>query len=361
VKVAILGANGQVGAEVCLILRNFKNISLVPVCRNRLGSAFLRYQGIPCRHGLATDNNQAVRLISDCPVVANFALGSGSLREASDVNRHLIRNSIEYSPPNATILYFSTVTVYGDPSTHAWIRWKNAYAREKLRCERLALRLGRKYGNRVYVLRLGHVCGELQGITQIIRQDIANGPVSLPAPARKSNLVHMATIVDAILKAVSGELGEPGVYDLLNSPQWTWREVYEYEARRTGQPLELDPSNCENKAAGLSLGKRIISRLVGVILGNPARKEYAMQLIARLSVRLNKRIQAMYYVNRAGSEINALENRTIVNDALYWREVGWKTLSGLGDTKELLARQEYHVQNIEPSVRWPADLELAQK
>ena len=98
-KVAILGANGQVGAEVCLILKNQPGIEVVPVCRNRLGSAYLRYEGVACRHGYPTDGVQSKSLFGDCPVIANFARGSGSLREMADINDRLIRNSMEYSPP----------------------------------------------------------------------------------------------------------------------------------------------------------------------------------------------------------------------------------------------------------------------
>src|SRR5450631_4191536 len=107
-RVAIIGANGQVGAEVCLILSKHRDIELVPICRNRLGSAFLRSRGIACRHGLPADHKQASLLLGDCDVIVNLALASGSLREASDANRNLINNSIEFSARSAKILYFST-------------------------------------------------------------------------------------------------------------------------------------------------------------------------------------------------------------------------------------------------------------
>lgn len=358
-KIAILGANGQIGAEICLILRNRSDISLVPVCRNRLGSAFLRFQGIACRHGLIADAGQAAKLFGDCPTIAHFALGSGSLREAADINQRLIRNAIEFSPPNATILYFSTVTVYGNPDPRARIRWKNAYAREKLRCERLAIELGRKFNKKVFVLRLGHVCGDLQGISSVIRQELARGAVVLPAPDRKSNVVHVATIVDAILKASSGELGNPGIYDLLNMPQWTWREIYRYEAQKIGKRFEIEQSGIEMSQKNSSLARRLIANVGQILLGNPTRKEYAMQLIARLSIPLNKRIQAVYYKNRAASEIAALNKHVIQNDALKWREVGWNHLKNLNKTEDLLSSPEYRISDKPPSVRWPDEMQLA--
>src|SRR5262249_34497613 len=153
------------------------------------------------------------------------------------------------------------------------------YAREKLACERLAVRLGHKLRKKVYVLRLGHVCGELQGITNLIRDEIAAGRVRLPAPDRKSNVVYVATIADAILQAAAGELGEPGVYDLLNSPQWTWKEVYGYEGQRAGQDLKIETSGHIQPVASHSLTKRVISGIMAGLLRDPMTKEYAMQLI----------------------------------------------------------------------------------
>ena len=257
------------------------------------------------------------------------------------------------------MLYFSTVSVYGTPYPESRFRWKNSYAREKLRCERLALRYGKKFGKKVYVLRLGHVCGELQGITRIIRQDIANDTVAIPAPDRSSNVVYVATIVDAILRAATASLGSPGIYDLLNMPQWTWRQVYEFEAENTGCNIGIDYSLAKEPRMTTSIIRRFVTSLANVLLNNPVRKEYAMQIISRLSVPLNKRIQALYFKNRAASEIEALNNFKITNDALKWREVGEHPLTSLTDTLELMRQPEYHTHPTDPAARWPEDMQMA--
>jgi nucleoside-diphosphate-sugar epimerase len=355
-KVAILGANGQVGAEVCLLLRNHPGITIVPVCRNRLGSAFLRYAGFACRHGMPADSAQAPGLIQDCNLVVNLALGSGTLREASDANRRLIRNAVEFSAPGATIMHCSTQSVYGNPYPGKRLRWKNNYAREKLRCEKYAMKMGRKFGKKMIVVRLGHVCGELQGITAMIRREIAAGPVHVPAPGRKSNTVYIATIVDAILKASGDNLVAPGIYDLVNEPQWTWREVYEHEARVTGKRLVFDERSIVQPVTRPPLLKRMVSSLGRLLLSNPVRKEYAMQLIALLSTRLNKRIQSYYYRNRAAAEIAALGKHEIRNDALKWREVGWSFIGSLDRTADLVSQDAYQVRECAADRRWPEDL-----
>lgn len=367
-RIAVLGANGQVGAEVCLLLRDQPDIELIPICRNRLGSAFLRYHGVPVRHGKPADAGEAAALLRDCDVVVNFALGTGSLREASDANRRLVQNSIEFAPARARVLFFSTVTVYGDATPGRTIRWKNAYAREKLRCEQLALRLGRAAGKPVFVLRLGHVCGELQNITAVIRQEIAQGTVYVPDADRASNTTHTVTIVDAILKAARG-LELPGLYDLLNQPQWTWRQVYEHEARVLGLPLRIESAAAHARVAdsmapmvrrsrGATLPRRIVGSAVRVLTASPVRKEMAMRVIARLSPGLNQRIQARYYQGRAAAEIAALEHRPCTNDALLWRPVGWRFLRSLAPTAELIERGLHRLPTWNEARAWPDDLEV---
>jgi nucleoside-diphosphate-sugar epimerase len=323
-----------------------------------------------CRHGLAADPQQARELLADCDLIANFALGSGSPREAHDANLRLIRNSIECSSPEARILYFSTVSVYGDPRPEARIRWKSAYAREKLRCEQATLRVGQRMGREVYVLRLGHVCGELQNVTALIREEIASGLCGLPDPQRASNTVYTATIVDAILRIARG-LEVPGTFDLLNQPQWTWRQVFQYEARRVGLPLEEAGCGEAHAAAGglnyrsgaprngQSFVKRALRSAIGLLTASPARKELAMQAIAWLSPRLNNRIQGAYYMHRAAAEIAALHVREVRNDAMRWREVGWRMLKSVAPTAELLADRRYAIPPCAPQRDWPVDIPKA--
>lgn len=357
-KVAILGANGQVGAEVCMILRNHENISLVPVCRNRLGSAYLRYQGIACRHGYPTDNIQAKMLLGDCPVVANFALSGGMSHKVSEVNKRLIRNSIECSPHGSTILYFSTVAVYGDPTLGKWLRWKNSYTKEKLRCERLAIKYGKEFNKKVYVLRLGHVCGQLQNITNLIQEDIINKNGTVTLPDRKSNVVHVSTVADAILKASSDCLGRPGIYDLLNIPQWTWKEIYEFEANNVGHQAYINHSNNEKTSTVFIKAIDLITHIVKAISSNPVSKECIRSQMVYLPDKINYFLQAIYYKNRAMYEISALNQQTINNNALNWMEMGECQLTALAKTREIIRKKKYSIQNSDLTARWPNDIEM---
>src|ERR1700727_1064888 len=115
IKLGMDGGNGQVGAELCLLLAARKDITLVPICRNRSGSAFLRWQGIACRHGKVVDSTDASRMLGDCDIVVNSSLASGTPAEIREIEHRVIRNIFTFSKKGAAVIHFSTQSVYGDP------------------------------------------------------------------------------------------------------------------------------------------------------------------------------------------------------------------------------------------------------
>jgi len=361
-RVGVLGANGQVGAELCLILKNHPGIEVIPICRNTFGSAFLRYNGIRCRHGRAADPAQAPSLIGDCDVVLNLALSIGGAlpRVARRENRDLIRNSIEHSADGARIVYFSTRAVYGDPREEARIRWKTSYGQEKLRCEADMRRYSRKFGKESHILRLGHVCGDLQGLTALVRSHIAAGPVVLPGRKRLSDTVYTATIVDATLKIASGR-GKPGTYDLMCHPQWTWTEVYEYEARRTQQPVRIERLP-ETKAERGGAAEGLAARAVRAIGRFGTVKEIGLRAAASLSPAFNRRLQALNGLNRARSEITSLTRRELTSAHLTQVAMGRTFMDYLEKTADIVDRAEYGIAPHDREQAWPqSDLEPATK
>jgi nucleoside-diphosphate-sugar epimerase len=166
VRIAVLGANGQVGSEVCLLLRKVPGLEVVPVCRNPSGSAFLRWHGLACRHGSVGDPARPRRWWGIATWWRTSRWPSGAPREARERNRRLIEQAALASPAGAKIVYFSTLSVYRRFRPANAPGGRTAYGDEKLRCERDARRVGRRLRKKTYVLRLGHVVGELQAIRQ---------------------------------------------------------------------------------------------------------------------------------------------------------------------------------------------------
>jgi len=244
-KIVLLGANGQVGAELCLVLSAVPDLEVVPVCRNRMGSAFLRFNGLKCMHGDISQADEAEELLSGCDVVVNLVLPdlSNNYRVARKIHERIIRNTIDCSDENASIIYCSSMSVYGDQSVNEMFAFSNLYGHEKRRGELLCQRIAGGKGKSLFILRLGHVFGEIQGISLTLREMMRNGALCLDDTQRESNVVYVSTIADCIVSIARGDICVPGIYDLMNRPQWPWQQVIEYEASRIGITPEIRKLN----------------------------------------------------------------------------------------------------------------------
>jgi nucleoside-diphosphate-sugar epimerase len=352
-KLAVVGANGQVGAELCLLLAARKDIELIAVCRNRSGSAFLRWQGIACRHGRVADPADAARLLGDCDVVVNSSLAGGSpaqIRRSEDL---IVENIVRHSKNPATVIHFSTQSVYGDPRPNRWIRWRNPYGRAKLATERRLRRAARKAGKATFILRLGHVCGALQEISHGIRDGIAADTVVLPVKDCSSNAVYTAAIVGAVDQIIR-RAAKPGTYDLMNSPLWTWREIYEYEATTSRLPfaariVESQPASV--KSALLRHAVRIAGSLASA---QPIRDLFA-KLFAYVPDSMNARAMAWWYARRAQMEIASLNTTRAPPEHLSWVVNGSNFFPAEISTRELLRSTTTPCLENHPVKSWPAD------
>jgi nucleoside-diphosphate-sugar epimerase len=351
-KVALIGANGQVGAELAQLLAAEKEISLVPICRNRSGSAFLRWRGIACRHGQIAEAADAARLIGDCDVIVNCALATGTPAQIRRTEDRIVSSLFEYSPPAARIIHFSTQSVYGDPAPGRIIRWRNPYGRAKLATERCVRRAAAKSRKPWTILRLGHVCGALQEISNMIRTQIRTDTALLPPEDCSSNTVYTVAIVDALLRIMRTQVGS-GTYDLMNTPRWTWREVYAYEARTLG--LDWRPPGATAKFSAVQSRS---FRLIASFASRLAQVQWLRELFSKLFVYLpeasNARAMAWWYKKRAAAEIVALVMPVAAPEHLSWVENGRHFFPAGSSTAELLERSIESLSGR--GTAWPEDL-----
>lgn len=335
-----------------MLLRAHPSVELVPICRNRTGSAFLRYNGFPCRHGRIANAREAQIMLGDCDIVLNFAWPIGPPRETRDVNRRLIENSIAYSMPQAKIVYFSTQCVYRSFRPSEAAPWRSAYGKEKLRCERLVRRSADRHGKQAFVLRLGNVCGELQNMSLSLRNLIRSGPVLVPREGeRPSYVVYTVTIVDAILQILSG-FESAGTYDLINSPPWTWKQVLEHEARLADHSLTIASATKGPTSALERSSQRLLSamrRVTQKSLSAPVARDIGLRLLTHMPTEQNDRAQAMHYLRRVAKEIQPSLDLTPSSVSFTFGSGGIDFLSSLSTTEELL---EASRQNA----GWSADL-----
>lgn len=337
-RVAILGANGQVGAEVSLRLRGVEGIEVVPIARNISGSAFLRLNDMECRHGRISDPAEAHSLIGDCDVVVNFALSNTAIPRADrDMNRQIVRSMVAAAKPGATIVFASTIMVYA-PGMKFWI--PDSYGLEKLVAETIFRRACRASQHPAFVFRLGHVMGEMQNITGKIRGEIRDGKVALPHQGlRASNTVFTATIVEAIVQVAQTAL-KRGTYDLITFPQWTWLDVYKYYAAQLGLPLQLaQAEQVGGPKSVLGSPGDSVRRFMGYLANHHALTERLTFLLAFLPRSLNQRMYLRYLQTRALTEINALRQSEKVEFCVDdWRELRVRGLGQMADPVTLMAR-----------------------
>ncbi len=342
-RVAILGANGQVGGEVCLRLRHVAGLEVVPIARNVSGSAFLRSQGLACRHGRISEVAEAHGLIGDCDVVVNFALSNTAIPRADrDRNRAIIRSVVASAKPGAPIVFASTIMVYAPGMK---VRLPDSYGLEKLIAERIFGRLCRKSDHPAFVFRLGHVMGDLQNITNKIRGEIREGPIALPHGGnRGSNTVFTASIVDAIVRiaqaANSQPAPRPGVYDLITFPQWTWLDVYRYYAAQLGVALQLARAEqLPGPKTGFGGPGEWLRRGMSYLANHHTVKERLTFLLAFLPDTVNQRAYLKYMRARAATEIDALRESNKIKFCVDdWRELRVRNFGEIGDPVALMER-----------------------
>jgi nucleoside-diphosphate-sugar epimerase len=354
IRLAVVGANGQVGAELCLMLASRKDVELVPICRNRSGSAFLRWHGIACRHGRVADPAHAARLLGDCDVIVNSSLASGAPAQIRRIENQIIQNIFRHSKDSATIIHFSTQSVYGDPRPNRWVRWCNPYGRAKLATERIVRLQSRCTRKPAFILRLGHVCGLLQEISNTIRASIRARSAYLPMENCSSNTVYTAAIIGAIAQIVARR-ATPDTYDLMNTPRWTWREVYEYEA--AGCELPLAPWIVESFSPSWNSAVMAPAlRLAGYLASAQPVRDLFAKVFAYAPESANARAMAWWYAKRARTEIAALGLAKQPPEHLSWVENGKYFFPAENSTIDLLRSASALRDATRRTVAWPADL-----
>ena len=133
--------------------------------------------------------------------------------------------------------------------------WPPRYDAEKQYLERVMLSECRKRRKRGFPLRIGHVYGENQGSVKNIKKILSNKKIIVEVfPESKSNVVHTVTLKDAILKCIQPEV-KPRVYSVVNNPQWTWKDVFEYYNKKT--QIEFKSSTPMSKNSNDFLWKMI--------------------------------------------------------------------------------------------------------
>lgn len=338
--IGLIGANGQVGAEVCLYLHRMDGVEVVPICRTELGAAPLRRWGLEPRCGVLDAPERARALLSGCDLIADFSLPRGAQAEIRAMAKRILDLAISEAPPNARFVYVSTLMAFGMRADggrlERHVLARTPYASYKRWAEHTALRLGRAAGREVTVLRLGEVHGELQRISKALISKLEDRTAWVPENA--SYTVFVPTIAEALAHIAQGR-ERPGTYSLVSHPEWTWIEVYRHYLEQAGLECEIRSLPCEHtqRAGALRTGLAALARSVAGGLSRAAlrhRDLLAAYLLAR-HPELETRFRAAFHTRRARDEIAELRAADVYRpySEPYLGVAPGRRLSSLSDSR----------------------------
>ena len=333
-KIGIIGANGQLGSEVCLLLNEVEGIQPVPICRNEVGATFLRRCGLDVRLGTADNEANSRELLQDLDLVADFSLPAGSSSHVRSQIRQTISNLIRFAPPKVPFVYLSSILAFGNPDFHSALRSykfsRNAYGSTKRFAEDLARQLSAKEKRPAYLFRVGVVHGEFQAATREAVKNIrASANLTAYLPDCESYTVFAFTIAEALLSALR-QLDPPGLYTLVSNPAWSWLDLHEYLCDRAGveQKTVLVRPRTENS---VSWGRRAQRSAFGALRGH---KEFLNGYIGALFPKVEQQMRATYHMRNAAAEIDRGERESrympyFENFSVY----PGKRLQGISDSR----------------------------
>lgn len=330
-KIGIIGGNGNVGIALANRLKEFDGFSVVPIVRGPLSAGPLNEAGLPYRIADVTDQNEAAEALSDLDVAiisARKSVGLETVKKDLEYNLDIVRNACEYTSDRCTIIYFSSISAYGKELADSIKNEFNSYVKEKRRGEKIIRETLPETG---YALRLGHVFGDNQSWTQTLTKHLvgSNRLIVRADPQRKSNVLHIPTLVETLQKCIENKI-TPGRFTVLNSPQWTWREVIEYYAE-TGTEITFET----NDSGSSQIGSRIQSHALE-FLGS------FQDLSLYTPRRLKSPLVQKYHIQEVQSQIASYERRRTTTVALpiFDRNgLSESTVPNLTPTQKLLKQE----------------------
>lgn len=334
-KIAIVGANGKVGTELCHWMKDDREVEIVPIVRNILGSAYLVELGLNTRIADICIQEQAEEALRDIDqvVICSYVFGPGPA--AHKANRLMVDHAIRYSSSTAKIVYMSSVRALGARIDRGTSRLSipKSYDRKKRFLEGYVVKQCTKANKKGIVLRLGHVYGDNQPRTKALKELLDNNEcVELYVSAAKpSNVVHTVTIADCVRICAQAEIS-PGIYSLVNVPQWSWQTVFEYYNFKKSTLLFRSPIQ-------RSFARRLWEMLWQKVFRY---REHLAELRQFMPLRFERKLQRRFAVRNAGVQIQKLleaRKTPVIMREFQYRPMPEILVPGLRRTDQLLSGQ----------------------
>lgn len=336
IKVAVLGANGQIGSVLIRRLSEVCDIEPIAICRNALGAGLLSEVGCQIRQGSITNRGCDIRLIADCDVVVNCIWPQGSAKAVNLQNATLLCNVRDSRVPK--FISLSSVAVYGLCIDASWSTFDcpkpdAVYGESKLWMERATVKELSATGSKFHLLRLGHTYGHEQWLSRSIFEWLGDVSFMLPFHGRlPSNTIHVEEVAAAITALVLQDRAS-GILNLTSRPQKTWREVLDWHASVCG--LDKTASMDEAASARYRSHLRAVSRKgsftkslssiyawlrsisPAAMLDSPDIRATGSKVLDVLPKQLEKRLKAMSATRTVATQLAPLRHEADVSPIFF--------------------------------------------
>lgn len=310
-KIAVIGANGQVGREVSIFM-SVMGIDVVPISRTEVGGVFLERCGLKCRYGSISDSNDTKRLLDGCDLVVDFAHPRDLPSKTRKSVKLNIDNIVKYAPDRAPYVYISTISAYGmrdeDSKMKKYFLPRTLYAGDKRYLEKHALSYKKKRD--IYVLRLSQVHGILQTVSQQFIEETANSKITLPFSSNTdSYTVFCYSIAEAMINIAYGK-EQPGRYTFVSTPTWSWGEVYTYWAKQRGGKPEISfQENVDSETSFIKpFQKMIYLLLTPLVRFGMKHRQLILNYLLVGNYSFQERMQAEHLRRKARSEMSQVSS-----------------------------------------------------
>jgi len=296
-KIVILGANGQVASEIILKLKEQNpNLDIVAVCRNKVGSLFLRYNGVSVIHASIERKDFPEELLKGVDIIINTIYIHGKPSEIKKRHENILRKIFKLSDGNTKIVHFSTVAVFKN----------NIYGEEKLHQENLIKKLSKAKNQEVVILRLGHVLGPNQGLSNYcINLAKSRDNIFLPNKGENDcNCVSIQYLSEVILDLLKKDIKvkKIKIYLTVFNPKVTWKEIFSL--------LSDNRINFKNIFSCNKRSKNLVNNLLNSIFYQIRNNEYfhriSLKIIRHLPIFVEEKIYARHLLSRSQKQINEL-------------------------------------------------------
>ncbi len=329
-RIGILGANGQVGTEVCLLLKHLPNVEVVGICRRRHSGATLRHLGVACRVWDSSNDENSDQVFSDLDLIADFTLPAGTVKQCVATHEKIMQKSLAAANASIPYVYISSLMALGISDRRRYFRnyWiaGTTYGTIKRRAESMALRIGRQQQHPVYILRLGQVHGILQPVTLGLKRQIETSP-KYRVPSGPSFTVFCYTIAEALANICAGrEL--PGRYTAVSNPAWSWKEFLAYLGATNVEELDLACGSVFSIATITSNVRR------GVMTFAEPRKELIQCHLLCHTPAFEHRLRVRNWCNTAKASLTACRDTNVIDWQSFLGESPGQRLASISDSRE---------------------------